>query len=235
MGVRTGVSPKATDVTQRVLQKFPARLPQSDEQFCLSSWAELLAAVPINYGRNIEIFGDQEPAQYLYQVVEGAVRTFKILNDGRRQIAGFYLSADFFGLETENDHTLSAEAITQSKVLIIRRDVLAVMARHDPEVARQLLNLTGDELKRVQTHVTLLIQTASERVAGFLLEMASRTRTSDLELPMSRQDIADYLGLAIETVSRVLGDFEAATAIKRPTAHRVVLRDHPALFAFTAR
>ena len=235
MGVRTKLSPKANDVTQHVLQKFPARLPQSDEQLRLPSWAELLAAVPIKYGRNVEIFGDQEPAQYLYKVVEGAVRTFKILNDGRRQIAGFYLSADFFGLETESEHTLSAEAITQSKVLIIKRDVLSVMARHDPEVARQLLNLAREELKRVKTHVTLLIQTANERVASFLLEMATRTRTTDLELPMSRQDIADYLGLTIETVSRVLGDFEAADTIQRPTARRVVLRDRAALSVFTAR
>ena len=201
----------------------------------MAGWAELFAAVPINYGRNTEIFGERERVQYLYKVVEGAVRTFKILSDGRRQIAGFYLSGDFFGLETENEYTQSAETITKSKVLIIKRDVLAVMARHDPEVARQLLNLTGDELKRVQTHVSLLIQTASERVAGFLLDMASRTGTTDLELPMSRQDIGDYLGLTIETVSRVLGDFEAAAAIKRPTAHRVVLCDRAALFALTAR
>ena len=214
---------KATDVTQHVLQKFPVRLPRFDEQFFLPAWAELLAAVPFNYGRNSEIFGDHEPVQYLYKVVEGGVRTFKILRDGRRQIVGFYLSGDFFGFEMENEHTLSAEAVTQSKVLVIKRDVLAVLAKHNSDVARQLLNLTGDELKHVQTHVTLLMQTASERVAGFLLEMASRTGRTDLQLMMSRQDIADYLGLTIETVSRVLSDLEDAAAIRRPTSRRVVL------------
>jgi CRP/FNR family transcriptional regulator, nitrogen fixation regulation protein len=235
MSARTKLSSRATVVAPHVMQKFPARLPQFDQQFSLPGWAELLAAVPINYGRNTEIFGDREPVQYLYKVVEGAVRTCKILSDGRRHIAGFYLSGDFFGLEMGHEHTLSSEAITQSRVLIIKRDVLAVLAKHDPEIARQLLKLTGDELNRVQAHVTLLIQSASERVAGFLLEMASRTRTTELELPMSRQDIGDYLGLTIETVSRVLGDFEAVAAIKRPTSHRVVLRDHAALFALTAR
>ena len=101
-----------------------------------------------------------------------------------------------------------------------------MLAEHDTEIARRLLELTACELKRAQTQATLLIMNAKERVAEFLLEMALRKpKTSDIDLPMSRQDIADYLGLTIETVSRVLGDFEAANIIARPTARHVVLRD----------
>jgi CRP/FNR family transcriptional regulator, nitrogen fixation regulation protein len=217
-------------VGKQVPLNFPALSPQFDERFSLPSWAELLTAVPVTYARNVEIFGEQEPVQYLYKVMEGAVRTFTILSDGRRQIAAFYLSGEFFGLETANEHTLSAEAITNSKILVIKSSVLEVLAQHDAEVSRHLLNLTGNELKRTQAHVTLLIKSASERVAGFLLEMASRAQATAIDLPMTRQDIADYLGLTIETVSRVLSDFEAVDVIIRPTVRRVVLRDRAALF-----
>ena len=156
----------------------------------------------------------------------GAVRTFKVFNDGRRQITGFSLSGEFFGLETGNEHTLSAEAITNSKILSIKRSVLAVLAEHDKEIERRRLELAACELKRAQTHATLLILNAKERVAKFLLEMASRNpKGTKIELPMARLDIADYLGLTVETVSRVLGDLEAANIIARPTARHVVLRD----------
>ncbi len=194
------------------------------------SWAELLAGVPIDYARNIEIFGDQEPAQYLYKIVKGAVRTYRILSDGRRQIAGFYLPEDFFGLEIGNRHTLSAEAVTKSKVLIIKRSALAVMAEHDIATTHQLRNLAAGDLNRAQTHATLLFKSASECVAGFLREIAARTPNSaDIALPMPRRDIADYLCLTIKTVSRMLGDFESTNVIERPTAHRLVLRSRAAL------
>jgi CRP/FNR family nitrogen fixation transcriptional regulator len=104
--------------------------------------------------------------------------------------------------------------------------VLAALAEQDKEVAGRLSELLPCELKRAQTHSTLLILNAKERVAKFLLEMASRNpKSTKLELPMSRLDIADYLGLTIETVSRVLRKFEDAAAIARPSARDVVLRD----------
>src|SRR4051794_11232878 len=94
----------------------------------------------------------------------------------------------------------------------------------------QLWKLTEGELKRAQTHVNLLIMSASERVAEFLLEIASRTPGSnEVALPMLRRDIADYLGLTVETVSRILGAFEAANAIERPTTRRLLLRNRKRL------
>jgi CRP/FNR family transcriptional regulator, nitrogen fixation regulation protein len=181
------------------------------------------------YPRNTEIFGENEPADYLYKVVSGSVRTYKILSDGRRQVGGFYLPGDLFGLEFADEHTLSAEAICDAKVLVVKRSALTALAGHDALVAQQLFNLTGRELRRVQDRILLLVKSAQERVASFLLEMAERVSGNSIDLPMSRQDIADYLGLTIETVSRTLTSLECAATIEVPTSRRIVLRNRPAL------
>jgi CRP-like cAMP-binding protein len=189
-----------------------------------------LMGVAMSFGRNVEIYGENEPAEYIYKVISGSVRTYKVLNDGRRQIGAFYLPGDIFGLEMGDDHTFSAEAIADSSVLIIKRSTVVALAQRDNDVAHQLWTLTGQELKRVQDHILLLIKTAQERVASFLLEMAARMSCEKaFELPMSRQDIADYLGLTIETVSRTLTHLENAAAIELPSSRHVVLRNRAAL------
>ena len=195
----------------------------------LGSSVEMMGA-PMPFSRNAEIYGENEPAEYLYKVVNGAVRTYKVLSDGRRQIGGFYLPGDIFGLECGDEHTFSAEAITDCKVLVIKRSSLISLAARDGEVARQLWTMTAGELQRAQDHIMLLIKTAQERVAGFLLEMAGRGATAaEIELPMSRQDIADYLGLTIETVSRTLTQLEKTQTIAVPTSRHIVLRNRAAL------
>ena len=184
----------------------------------------------MSFTRNAEIYGENEPADYLYKVVSGTVRTYKVLTDGRRQIGAFYLPGDVFGLESGDEHSFSAEAVTDAKVLVIKSSAVAALATRDNDVANQLLVLTGHELRRVQDHIMLLIKTAQERVVGFLLEMSKRMPSSDqVELPMSRQDIADYLGLTIETVSRTLTHLENSAAIALPTSRRIVLRNRAAL------
>jgi CRP-like cAMP-binding protein len=189
-----------------------------------------LMGVPMSFARNTEIYGENEPADYLYRIISGAVRTYKVLNDGRRQIGAFYLAGDIFGLESGDGHTYSAEAISDAKVLVIKRSVLVALAARDNGVANQLWNLTSRELQRVQDRILLLIKTAQERVAGFLLEMANRLQDkNEVDLPMSRQDIADYLGLTIETVSRTLTHLEHTAAISLPTSRRVVLRNRAEL------
>ena len=186
------------------------------------------AAMP--FARNAEIYGENERAEYLYKVLSGSVRTYKVLSDGRRQIGAFYLPGDVFGLEVGDDHTFSAEAIVDCKVLVIKRSAVVALAGRNNDVARKLWTMTADELQRAQGHIMLLIKTAQERVAGFLLEMASRLLTgNEVDLPMSRQDIADYLGLTIETVSRTLTQLENAAAIAVPTSRRIVLRNRNAL------
>jgi len=197
----------------------------------LSQSMHLMGAM-MAYSPNSEIFGENEPADYLYKVVSGSVRTYKILSDGRRQVSGFYLPGDIFGLEFADEHTLSAEAITGCKVLVVKRSALNALAGRDASVAQQLFALTGHELRRVQDRILLLIKCARERVAGFLLEMAERASGNIIELPMSRQDIADYLGLSLETVSRTLTSLETAAAIEVSTSRRiVVLRNCVALRA----
>jgi CRP/FNR family transcriptional regulator, nitrogen fixation regulation protein len=190
-----------------------------------------MMGAPVSFARNTEIYGENEPADYLYKVVSGAVRTYKVLNDGRRQIGGFYLPGEIFGLESGETHAFSAEAISACKVLVIKRAGVVSLAARDGDVAHKLWDMTARELERAQAHVMLLIKTAQERVAGFLLEMAGRRDGSDneIQLPMSRQDIADYLGLTIETVSRTLTQLEKAHAIAVPTSRRIVLRNRAAL------
>jgi CRP-like cAMP-binding protein len=195
----------------------------------LGASVELMGA-PMPFARNAEIYGENEPAEYLYKVVTGSVRTYKVLNDGRRQIGAFYLPGDVFGLEVSDAHTFSAEAIVSSKILVIKRSALVGLAARDTETARKLWTMTAGELQRVQAHILLLIKTAQERVAGFLLEMAARVPVgNEIDLPMSRQDIADYLGLTIETVSRTLTQLENIAAIAVPSSRRIVLRNRAAL------
>jgi CRP/FNR family nitrogen fixation transcriptional regulator len=205
------------------------RAPSTTNSVSIGSSIEMMGA-PMPFSRNAEIYGENEPADYLYKVISGAVRTYKVLNDGRRQIGSFYLPGDIFGLEVGDAHSFSAEAVMDCKVLVIKRSALVSLAARDSEVARQLWTMAAGELQRAQDHIMLLIKTAQERVAGFLMEMSARNAgASEVELPMSRQDIADYLGLTIETVSRTLTQLENSGAIAVPTSRRIVLRSRGAL------
>ncbi|TMJ02066.1 MAG: cyclic nucleotide-binding domain-containing protein [Alphaproteobacteria bacterium] len=189
-----------------------------------------MMGAPMPFARNMEIYGENEPADYFYKVLSGTVRTYKVLSDGRRQIGAFYLPGDVFGIENGPEHAFSAEAISNAKVLLIKRSAVTALASRDNTAAHQLLGLTARELGRAQNHIMLLIKTAQERVAGFLLEMAERGQApGEIDLPMSRQDIADYLGLTIETISRTLTHLENCAAISLPTSRRIVLRDPAAL------
>ncbi|MGO9702751.1 MAG: helix-turn-helix domain-containing protein [Xanthobacteraceae bacterium] len=195
----------------------------------LAQSMQLMGAV-MSYSRNTEIFGENEPADYVYKVISGGVRTYKILSDGRRQIGGFYLPGDVFGLQFADEHTFSAEAISDTKVQVVKRTALTALAGRDATIGRELFDLTSRELRRMQNRVLLLVKSAQERVASFLLEMAERAAAGNIvELPMSRQDIADYLGLTIETVSRTLTGLEIASTIEVPTSRRIVLRNRSAL------
>ncbi len=189
----------------------------------------------MQFPRNAEIFGEGEEAEFVYQVVRGVVRTSTILSDGRRQICSFYLPGDVFGLEAGMMHEASAEAVGATSVMVVRRSTLFEAASRDPALAEKLWSATARELQNARKHLLLLVRSAQERVASFLLEMAHRTHVSDtIELPMSRQDIADYLGLTIETVSRTLSNLETRSAIALPSARRVVLRNPKTLRALNS-
>jgi CRP/FNR family nitrogen fixation transcriptional regulator len=214
-------------VVPRETRKSP---PPTTTSFLGQTGSFELNGMPMPFDRNAEIFGEDEPSEYVYKVIKGAVRTYKVLNDGRRQINAFFLPGDVFGLELGKDHRCSAEAIVDSSVLLVRRTVLFASAERNSELARQLWSITARELNRAQDHTMLLIKSAQERVAAFLLEMSRRlSGEGALELPMSRQDIADYLGLTIETVSRTLTQFQGTATIELLASRRIALRDRSVL------
>jgi CRP/FNR family nitrogen fixation transcriptional regulator len=158
------------------------------------------------YKKGSEIYGEKEPADYVYQVKAGSVRSYKLLPDGRRQIGAFHLVGDIFGLENGSEHRFTAEAIVNTTVRLIKRRSLEMMAESDAMVSRNLLGMTTENLEHAENHMLLLgRKTSLERVAAFLVEMDRRLAAAGvMPLPMSRRDIADYLGLTLETVSRAL-------------------------------
>jgi CRP/FNR family nitrogen fixation transcriptional regulator len=183
-----------------------------------------------SYPRKSQIIREDDPADHVYEVVSGTVCTCKMLREGRRQIAGFYFAGDIFGLESAEKRSVAAEAITKAKVRIFKKRALTTLASSNLEVADRLLALTTRELARKQDHLLLLLSTtAEERIISFLIDMLQRAAPGEddlIDLPMSRRDIADYLGLTIETVSRVLRDFERRGAIKIKGYRSIALRNH---------
>jgi CRP/FNR family transcriptional regulator, nitrogen fixation regulation protein len=221
---------QAREIAKQSPERIERRRPRAEPAAHSGVLARAMLGVPMKFGAGSEIYGEGEPVEYVYEVVQGAVRTVKVLTDGRRTLGGFYFAGDIFGLEEGDEHSLSAEAIVDTAVRVIRRRTLVRMAGYDRELARQLFVATSREIARVHNHALMLIKTAQERVASFLLEMGERIAVGDLVvLPMSRQDIADYLGVTIETVSRTFTILEGTTAIALPNARAVVLRDREAL------
>ena len=188
-----------------------------------------LIGVTTHVVRDQEVFGEGEPADHVYKVVRGAVRGFRVLSDGRRQICDFYLPGDVFGIERGAEHRITAEALTDTVLVVARRSAFT----HDSDgvTARSLWRLAMTELRRSQDHaLTLGRRSAGERVAGFLVDMAERIGDgANVELPMSRQDIADYLGLTIETVSRTLTQLQVSGLIKLAGCRSIQLRKPRAL------
>ena len=188
-----------------------------------------LIGVTVHLSRDQEVFGEGEPADQVFKVVRGAVRCFRVLSDGRRQICDFYLPGDVFGIEPGLDRRTTAEALTDTVLVAARRSTL--VEDEDNGTARRLWALAMADLQRSQDHaLTLGRRSANERVASFLVDMAARLGDVDnLELPMTRQDIADYLGLTIETVSRTLTHLQVSGLIKLAGCRSIHLRKPRAL------
>ncbi|MGH7093063.1 MAG: helix-turn-helix domain-containing protein [Stellaceae bacterium] len=184
-------------------------------------------------GRDVEIYGEGSPSDGWYKVISGTVRICKLMADGRRHIAEFCFAGDSFGLDIGGQHLFSAEAVRDAIVMRFPLRATRHLIDENPHIARGLCELTLSGHAHAQTRMLLLGRmTAVERVASFLLELAERRDAQRiLELPMARLDIADYLGLTIETVCRVLSGFKRAGAITIPGAHRIELVDRDALAA----
>jgi CRP/FNR family transcriptional regulator, nitrogen fixation regulation protein len=188
--------------------------------------AFLPASVPMNFVRNAEIFAEGETAGYIYKLVSGVVRVSKLLPDGRRQISAFHLPGDMFGFEVDDIHHTSAEAIVPVKLVAFKwHSLLSASVSHG--FVHELLNRTMIGLRQTQDHLMLLgRKNALERLAAFLLEMAGRCgKDAVLDLAMPRHDIADYLGLTLETVSRMFAELKESGTIRLESARRVRLVD----------
>jgi CRP-like cAMP-binding protein len=182
-----------------------------------------------SFDRNEEVYGEGEEVTYFFKIVTGAVRAYKIAFDGRRLVSAFYLPGDIFGFELSKHHLFSTEAIVDTEVLAVKRHTIMSLAEQDIELAKDLWRVTADELQRTQSHLLMLNKSAPERVAGFLLELAERVEEDEFHLVMSRQDVADYLGLTSETISRMLTRLQSSSTIDLPNCRRIVLRDRPVL------
>jgi CRP-like cAMP-binding protein len=187
------------------------------------------------FARNETIFNEGDEAKYAYKVVSGAVRLCKHMADGRRQIADFLLPGDFFGFLQFGFYSFTAEAIGDVVVMCYPQRQLEQIGNSTPSLRKRLLVLLSQRLLGMQDHLVMLgRQTAKERVASFLIQLAERSGVEEdgpMELPMSRQDIADYLGLTIETICRTLSEFKRVKLIGLPDLHQVVLKDLEALHA----
>lgn len=224
-------------------EEAPAWKPSAEKVADWSSdaWiAHLFAELgtPMTIARNGELYGEDQPVESVYRVESGIIRTCKILNDGRRQIDGFYVAGDIVGLEMRGRHVYYAEAISRATVRAVRLRTLRARMEAGGAVSTGLWDMAARELHRSQEHNLLLgRRSAQERVACFLLSMAERLAdpcvpekgAQTIDLPMSRQDMADYLGLTIETVSRTFTQLEAAGVIALASARRVRLCNRAAL------
>lgn len=189
--------------------------------------------VLLRFGRDEEIFAQEGETSTLYKVAEGVIRASRVLGDGRRHIVAFYHPGDLFGIEAGEQREFSAEAVTDCRVYSIRRASAAADMERCGFSARDLWTLMARELRRTQNHSFLLSrQSAVERVWSFLTELALREPGErHIDLPMSRIDIADHLGLTIETVSRAFTQLRREGAIQYDSARHIAIRRHDELCA----
>jgi len=190
--------------------------------------------VRVTYDRNEEIYAQDDAVELLYRVVKGVVRTSRLTVDGRRQVGDFYYPGDLFGLEPGPDHRFGAEALDDCDILVVRRSAVRAAAG-DAELDRAILEAQRLEMERLQDHVVMLgRKSARERVASFLMSIAQKGGDDHADLAMGRQDMADYLGLTIETVSRMLTQLQGEAIVAFPSSRRFQVRKWTALEAIAA-
>lgn len=216
-------------------RKTTLALPMRGEANASSSELGPLG-IPMSFARNMEVFAEGEPAGHVYKVVSGVVRVSKLLPDGRRQISAFHTAGDMFGFEVDDIHHASAEAVGPVKIVAYKWQSLLTAGTRSATLVRDLLNLTMVGLRHTQDHLLLLgRKNALERVAAFIVEMAKRGKAGNVvELAMPRHDIADYLGLTLETVSRMFAELKDLGAIRLDGARKVHLLDKEQLNAMCA-
>ena len=185
----------------------------------------------MSLARGETLFYEGDAALSCFKVISGALRSCRVLADGRRHIAEFFLPGDFIALSAEAAHRFTAEAVTETKLMRYPRHSVEQMTEAQPRLSRCLLDLLCRSLSAAQQQMLLLgRKNAVERMASFLLMMADRASDGEhVSLPMTRSDIADHLGLTTETVSRIFGQLKSQRVIQLKGASEVVVTDIDAL------
>jgi CRP/FNR family transcriptional regulator, nitrogen fixation regulation protein len=188
-----------------------------------------LLRVPMRFYRDNVIACEGDAAEHIFFVVRGVVRSCRIFQHGARNIVAFYLPGDLFGW-TDLQRSLSIEAATDTEVLFLKRNTLLSIASRDNRVASFLLAAATNELGRAQDHILLMSKSAKCRLATFFTDLWVRLGKAEyLDVPMSYQDIADHVGLSIETVSRAITDMERSKMVTRVSTRRLLLQNRLAL------
>ena len=204
------------------------------------TWSEEVAS-DISHVNTIHaghhLFCEGDDADFVYKIIEGVVRTSKVLMDGRRQVMTFGYPGDIVGLSHDTLYHSDCDAISEVKVRVYRKNTFNASFNNEPDFCNQMLKHAATEVNNMQEHFMMLgRKSALEKVASFLVVLLDRVGekrdcTTCFDLPMSRSDIADFLGLTIETVSRTLTKLRKDGVIDLPTPHKVcvcktsVLRD----------
>ena len=185
----------------------------------------------VRFAEGHEIFAEGDAPEAFFKVVTGVVRVCKFLSDGRRQIEAFHVAGEIFGLELGEDRLLCSEAVSDCTLVSYRRRSIETLAQNDENITRQLFRYAMQNLAHAQGHSLLLGRRgASEKMASFLLSQAEHSADGrTVTLAMTRQDIADYLGLTIETVSRSLSLFERKGVIALANTRELRLENVEAL------
>jgi CRP/FNR family nitrogen fixation transcriptional regulator len=217
---RTACTPPAVVLSQAGHSAFP------DSKEPLQG-----AGTVVHFPQGQEIFAEGDEPDVFYKVISGVVRSCKFLSDGRRQIVAFHTAGEVFGFELGADRQLAAEAVSDCTLICYRRRSMQMMAQKDETISRRLLQYAMQNLAQAQGHSLLLARrSAAEKVAAFLLDWQARSdRQNVIHLEMTRQEIADYLALTIETVSRSLSQFERDGVIALPNTRELRLLDTGAL------
>ena len=199
------------------------------EDISAESKPGLAAVAPlVKFARRTTIYSRGDAAHHCFKVVEGAVRLTRILMDGHRQVLEILLPSDSFGIEAADHYATNAEAIGEVVLLRCPRGCITRLNEESPRMRRSLMGMLSRGLTAAQDHVMMLgHQGAKARLASFLLrlmETGSEGEGKPLELPVGRQDLADYLGLTIETTCRTLTDLKQAGTIAIPSRHQIIIR-----------
>ena len=179
------------------------------------------------YDAHVPIFCEGDDADFLYEVLEGVICSSRLLSDGRRHVISFSYPGDLVGLSHKEYYRFSCDAVSPAKVRMIPRNAILNAVKDRPELGEKLLQSAADQLAEMHDHAVMLgCKSAIEKVTSFLLVLSKRRADGEtIHLPMTRMDIADYLGLTVETVSRNLTKLRLQGVIDLPEAHTVLIRD----------